>query len=219
MQEEESYHPIRKYLRNGEGETVEYKQTINSEYKIAKTICSLANTSGGTLLVGVKDDRSILGVDPEEEKYFITKAAEFHCRPPVPIEIEEIFLPDEENHLEEVVVLKVEVPESNQKPHYAESKKGKWTSYIRKDDQTLIAGPQAVAQLERSEPKPLGNVSLTRNEKRLLAYLEKNIKITAKQFTNLVNISDRRARRELQEALDKGIIRVLEHEKEDYYVI
>ena len=215
--EEEYEHPLKRYLRKGEGENVEFKQTINDEFKIAKTLCSLANTSGGTLLIGIRDNKSIAGVDPEEEKYLITKAAEFHCKPPVKITIEEIYLPDEDNEFEEKAVLKVWIPESDDKPHYAETKKGEWIPYLRQQDHTLMAGPQSVNQMQKSTP--LNSYEITKNEKRLVAYLEKNQKITLKEFTKLVNISERRAKRELLDALDKGIIRILEHEKIDYYVL
>lgn len=216
-QNEEHSHPLREFLKKGEGENIEFKQTIHDEYKIAKTICSFANTSGGTILIGVRDNKSIAGIDPEEEQYLINKAAGFHCRPPVPVIIEEVYLPDGNNEFEETIILRVVISQSDQKPHYAENKNGEWIPYLRQQDQTLIAGPQSVNLMQRKGT--INSSSLTKNEKRLVEYLEKNQKITLKEFTNLVNISDRRARRELLDALNKRIIKVLEHEKLDVYVL
>jgi predicted HTH transcriptional regulator len=219
MESEDDVNPLEKYLEKGEGEQVEFKQTLNNEFKIATTICSLANTRGGILLIGVKDDKTIAGVDPEEEKYFLLKAAEFHCRPPVPLKVEELFITDEYGGDQgEKVVLKVTIQKSSSKPHYAESKKGKWIAYLRQQDKTLIAGDQAVNIMEKDQDDDV-SLTYTKNEERLLSYLQKNERITLKRYSDLVNISQRRARRELNDALGKGIIRILEHEKEDYYVI
>ncbi len=48
-------------IQMGEGLTVEFKRTIDSPFKIAKTLASFANTSGGILLVGIADNRSTVG--------------------------------------------------------------------------------------------------------------------------------------------------------------
>lgn len=218
MEDEDDIYPLKKYLKRGEGEQVEFKQTLNNEFKIAKTICSLANTSGGILLIGVKDDKTIAGVDPEEEKYFLLKAAEFRCRPPVPLKIEELSINDEHNSSEGKVVLKVIIEKSSSKPHYAENKKGNWIPYLRQLDKTLIAGDQAVKIMKKNEDDDVSS-EYTKNEKRLISYLQKNERITLKKYSDLVNISQRRARRELNDALYKGVVRVLQHEKIDYYVI
>lgn len=215
--EDDKGHSLKRYLHKGEGENIEFKQTISDEFKIAKMICSLANTTGGTILIGIRDDKSIAGIDPEEEKYLLMKAAGLHCRPPVKISIEELFIPDEDEDIKEKTILKVTIRASSEKPHYAEGKNGVWTPYLRQQDQTLIAGPQAINLMQRHEV--VNSSELSKNEKRLIGYLEKNQKITLKEYTKLVNISQRRARRELLEALDKGIVRILEHESEDYYVL
>ena len=45
--------------------------------KIAKTMAAFANDSGGTLLVGVKDNQKVCGVKGEEEAYMLDLAARF----------------------------------------------------------------------------------------------------------------------------------------------
>lgn len=204
-----------KYLRKGEGENIEFKQTLNSEYKIAKTICSLANTTGGVILVGIKDDKSIVGVDPEEEKHILGQAANFYCDPPIPLNYEEI----EEWHDEKdvkVTILKVTIKDSPDKPHKVLNKKGEWLPYFRQQDQSVIAGKKSVSLMKESTDF---KGQLSKNEKKLVSYLKRHPKITQKEFMDLVNISERRARRELHEALSKGIIKVMELEKDDYYCL
>ena len=68
---------IKRYLRQGEGDMLDYKQEITSANKIAKTMVSFANHKGGTLLVGVRDNKSIAGIRTEDEKYMLDLAASF----------------------------------------------------------------------------------------------------------------------------------------------
>lgn len=42
-------------LRREEGEDLDYKQAWND--KIVRTVCAMANTAGGEVLVGVKEER------------------------------------------------------------------------------------------------------------------------------------------------------------------
>lgn len=208
---------IDEYLYQGEGENIEFKQTLNRPYKIAKTICAFANAAGGVILVGIKDDKTISGIDPDEERHIIQEAAEFYCKPAVSLNIEEIFYLEENSHPKERVILKVQVPSSPNKPHYAQNQKGNWLPFIRQKDKTLMAGKKGLLQILQ-QPETEQPVKYTRNEKRLLEFLNRHEKITLKKYMNLVNISQRRARRELEEAMSKGIIRIMEHEQEDYYV-
>jgi predicted HTH transcriptional regulator len=49
-------HPIFKLIAEGEGDTLDFKKTISSASKIAKTIAAFANHKGGRLLIGVNDN-------------------------------------------------------------------------------------------------------------------------------------------------------------------
>jgi len=210
---------IQEYLEAGEKQTVEFKQRLNKPEKIAKTICSLANTDGGTLLIGIRDDKKVKGVDPEQEKYILNEALKFYCEPQLVVDLTEVFVPlDEYPYNLEVSVLIVTVKESDNKPHKAKDKQGEWQVIIRHNDQSIIAGDKTEKILESEDLQP-SNIKLDKNQKRLLAYLKKKERITQKEYMNLVNISERRARRELQHNLDIGLVRVLEQNKEDYYIL
>ncbi|MEZ5001122.1 MAG: ATP-binding protein [Bacteroidales bacterium] len=70
-------------IRQGEHQRLDFKYCISDSRKIAKTLSAFANTDGGTLLIGVRDNGSIAGVTSEEEFYMIDGAANLYCRPPV----------------------------------------------------------------------------------------------------------------------------------------
>lgn len=65
---------LRSIIARGEGERLEFKSSLRTnmrtgetdkrmKHAVLKTITAFLNSSGGTLLVGVKDDGSIIGVD------------------------------------------------------------------------------------------------------------------------------------------------------------
>ena len=80
---------ILKMLIRGEDETLDFKQTISSASKISKTMCAFANHKGGTLLVGIRDNKTVAGIESEDEKYMLDLAASFFCKPEIHIELTE----------------------------------------------------------------------------------------------------------------------------------
>ena len=58
-------------IRQGESQTREFKFRVDSQRKIAKTLVAFANTDGGTIFIGVKDNGVVAGVRGEEELYMI----------------------------------------------------------------------------------------------------------------------------------------------------
>ena len=58
-----NFHDVNRLIEEGEGFGIEFKRRISSAEKIARTIISFANTKGGTILFGVDDDGSIVGVE------------------------------------------------------------------------------------------------------------------------------------------------------------
>ena len=74
---------IQQLIAKGESDTLDFKKTISSASKIAKTMSSFANHKGGRLLVGVNDNGTISGVRSEDEKYMLDLAASFFCKPEI----------------------------------------------------------------------------------------------------------------------------------------
>lgn len=202
---------LKKLIKEGENERLDYKQSITDLNKIAKTICSFANTKGGKIAVGIKDDKSIVGIDPEEEKFMLIKAADFYCFPPVALIFEEL-------EDEEMIVLVVEIKESHDKPHYIVDKNNNKLFYIRQNDKCLPAGKTMVNILKK-EPGHYKPSKLDKYEKQVLQYLEGGTKITLKWIMKTFNFSQRRAGKLLKGLVLKSAIRLHEHENEDYYTI
>lgn len=126
-------------LQLEESETLDFKQGINNAEKIAKTLAAFANTSGGKIVIGVSDNKQVLGIDEFEEMYMIEKAASEYCSPPVAIDFE-LYIYDLYNEknteFEEKNILIVIVSKSSSK-HYSKNKNGEHILYKRVNDRTL----------------------------------------------------------------------------------
>jgi len=202
---------LKRLILEGEGVSLDFKKTITSCEKIAKTMVSFANNKGGKLLIGILDDGTIKGVKSEdEERYMITRAAHFFARPALEPIFEEIYVDDK-------VVLVVEIEPSTTKPHYALADDGKWWVYIRVKDKSVLASKIVVDVLKRSEDSQGVLIEYSSKEKALLEYLDLNDRITVKEYCELLNMSRRRAQRILVNLVLSGVIRVHTTEKEEFY--
>ncbi len=180
---------IKELIRSGEGPQIEFKKTLSQLEKVAKTLVSFANSKGGIILVGVQDDKFVIGVnDVEEEIFILNQAINFYCNPPVKVDYreEEVFGKN---------VLVVEVPESETKPHRSQSPSGEWLLYVRSGDECLMATPLVAKALEMEKEgrDSIKSKALTNNEKELYTFLDKKRKITLKDYAKLINVSKRRA--------------------------
>ncbi|NUN69814.1 MAG: putative DNA binding domain-containing protein [Bacteroidetes bacterium] len=205
---------VKRLITEGEGFELEFKRKVSSPVKIAKTLSSFANTRGGTVLFGVDDDGSIVGVESEKaELDLIRESAEILCEPPVPYAIRIVPF-----NRRDVIV--VEVEESSEKPHFVTDETNERHVFIRVNDNTVIASKEVVKVLrdERPEKEPL-TLMIGENEKRLFSYLDAHPRITVAEFASLINVSTRRASRTLTTLVRAGVIRIHTHERTDFFTL
>jgi len=211
-----NYRDILAMLEEGEGFGLEFKRKISSPEKIAKAMVGFANSKGGTILFGIDDDRSVVGVESEKsEVELIRKVADFFCEPPVEVEIEIVPYKGKD-------VIAVFVDESRDKPHAVvpdeNSDDSQLQVYIRVNDKTVEASKEVIRILRAENPdSPPLRFAIGENERRLFEFLDNHERITLKEFGELVNISKRRASRTLIQLVRAGVLRVHTNEKEDYF--
>jgi predicted HTH transcriptional regulator len=202
---------VKKLIFEGESVTVDFKKTITSCEKIARTMVSFANNKGGKLLIGVTDDGTIKGVkSDDEERYMITKAAHLFSRPALDPTFEEVYFDDK-------LVLVVDTPASELKPHYALAEDGKWWAYVRVKDKSVLASKIVLEVLKRSSNNQGVLIEYSDNERTLLGHLEKAGRITIKECSELLKVGRRRAQNVLVDLILSGIIKINTTEKEEYY--
>lgn len=122
---------VNELLSKDEGDQLEFKQQISSPEKIAKTLAAMSNSTGGIILIGVSDQRKIIGIDPEEERYMIASANEHFCIPKVSLELYPIRIDPEKAFEEENYVLLVQVHASLGPKIFVKLKDGSTKSFVR----------------------------------------------------------------------------------------
>lgn len=200
------------WIEEGEHGQQDFKETISSSRKIAKTISAFANTKGGRIIVGVRDNRGIRGVKAEEEVHMLEAAAGFFCKEPVELTFDLV-----EVGMKQVLV--AHVAECARKPVFALGDDEQWWAYIRVQDKSLLASRMVLDLLRKEQRGGDTLIKLGSKEEGLLKYLNENERITLKRYCKLMNISPWRARKILINLITAGVIRVHTTEKEEYYTL
>ncbi len=198
-------------IAQGESSTLEFKSTLDSAPKIAKTLVAFANTGGGMLLVGVTDNQKICGIDSELAMVrFLEEASDLYCQPPIVISYQIV-------SLENKKVLVVTIPESEDKPHLLNEKNGEKTVYVRIHDKSVPTGKLTARHLTVANGLPNKALMQSTNVKTLVHYLQSNEYITAKRYAKLINISERRASKLLMDLAAHQVVIPIERDKNVVY--
>jgi predicted HTH transcriptional regulator len=177
---------LKKLIEDGENQQLDFKYCVSDSRKIARTLSAFANSDGGRILIGVRDNGSIAGIKSDEEIYMIDTAAHLFCRPEITYNIKQHLTGGK-------TILEVEVIRGNNRPYQVKDENGKWLSYFRHHDQNLVAN-KVLLQVWRKEEKKSGVlVKFSRVENSLLDYLEKNGSITLSKFRKIARISSYKA--------------------------
>jgi predicted HTH transcriptional regulator len=196
-------------VAEGEGLRVEFKRLVHSAPKIARSITAFANTSGGVILIGVDDDRRIVGIQSEKETLqVIDEAMRFHIEPKLRIEVRF-------EEFKRRMVLLVDIPESPERPHFHieqtirrdNGKHGVERRVFIRDGSHNKAASEDRIELMLSSREPV-RVSFTDRERRLLDWLNRHDRITAEEFADNACIPMKEARRILVSLVRSGALRL-----------
>ncbi|HIY49469.1 MAG TPA: ATP-binding protein [Candidatus Barnesiella excrementavium] len=177
---------LQQLIEEGEHQQQDFKFEISDARKIARSLSAFANTDGGRLLIGVKDNGRIAGVRSEEEVYMIEAAAQLYCLPQVAIEMHTYTV-------EGKTVLIAEIPKAVEKPVQAQVAPGKYMAYVRIADENILATAVHLA-VWRQKNSPKGSlVEYTEREQLLLDYLAEHGAITVSKYSRLARLSYRSA--------------------------
>lgn len=177
---------IHALIAEGEHQQQDFKFEISDARKIAKTLSAFANTDGGRLLIGVKDNGKIAGVRSDEEQYMIEAAAELYCSPQVDYTMQTY-------QVEGRSVLVAQIEESVRKPVYAKDETGKYLAYIRIKDENILATPVHLRVWQQSGSPKGELMEYTEREQLLLHLLEENDRLSLNRYCRLARLSRRAA--------------------------
>ena len=201
---------IQRLISEGEHVHQDFKFEISDARKIAKSISAFANTEGGRLLVGVKDNGKIAGVRSEEEIYMIEAAAQRYCQPPV----------DLHTYIYKVEgkdVLEVVIDENPRKPVYAlDAEERRW-AYVRIKDENILASPihLNIWQHNRHEEKVI--IAYTQREQQVLNLLAQHPCLTLDQCQRLTRMNRKLITNLLADFIRFGLVEQVFHEHTFYF--
>lgn len=158
-------HYLLSLIREGEHLQQDFKYRVSDACKLSKSVSAFANTDGGRLLIGVRDDGYLAGVRSEEEIFMMHQAAYKFCKPEPSIKFDTF-------HIDGRTIVIATIPPSDKRPVCAQDDEGRMRAYIRIADENIVASPVHLA-LWRESQKPQGSV-LTYNDdiKKLLNVME-----------------------------------------------
>jgi len=136
---------ILKQIKQGESKTIEFKEQIPNNNSIAKTAIAFSNTSGGKLIIGVRDNKEIVGILDEDIFALQDKIISLifdSCHPNILPEIYTI-------NVEGQILLVIEIFRGNLLPYYFKSKGKMEGTYVRVGSSNRLTDEKMLAELER----------------------------------------------------------------------
>lgn len=205
-------HYIKNLIAEGEHQQLDFKFEISDSKKIARSLVAFANTDGGRLLVGVKDNGSIAGVRSDEEFYMIETAATLYTQP-------EVSYTTRVWNVEGKQVVEVVVLRRTGKPHKAPDKEGNFKVFIRVKDQNLLANTLLIRYWRLKEQQGEDGVFIKYTEKEdlLLKYLESYGSITLTKLIKLTGLNKRKAEQLLIDFMLLNILEIVVTENATFY--
>lgn len=208
---EMDYLDVKNLAQTGEGTFLEFKRTIPSAHKIAREIAAFANTNGGTLLIGVDDDGSLIGVDGyQEELFLLDEAANVLCEPPIEAKLEVV-----QFGVRDLLVMKIS--EAKNKPVYMQDEKGRSLVYIRKNASSKRISYERLKLWEYQNSGRSVSFTYGPAEQKLFRYLNEYGEIHVAKFTHLINESRDKAADILINLVNAKILRLFTKDKIDYF--
>ncbi len=172
---------LQEILREGENKCQSFFENTDDVLEIARTLVAFSNCDGGVLLIGLKKNGKIVGVDPQNELLNISLILQENCEPHMTIS-SRIFQ-------EKVrIVLEISVLSGNEKP-YNVIYNSKKEVFIRKENRNILANKMVedVWKFKRlNEVKP---INLSTAEKTMLDLIHSNSKISLTKIHKKSNLS------------------------------
>ncbi len=136
---------IKETINSPEGRTLEFKRQVPDKLdNIVKTVVAFSNGSGGEIIIGVDDDRKLIGIDQDPYDLEERLASSIHDRiAPVP----GVFF--QTVSIDQIVLFRIKVLRGPNKPYYLKSKGPEKGTYIRVGSTNRLADEWVLTDLRR----------------------------------------------------------------------
>lgn len=172
---------LHELIAQGEHQQQDFKYKIQDAVKLAKSVSAFANTEGGRLLIGVRDDGHISGVKSEEEIFMMHAAAYKYCSPESDISFSTL-------HVEGRTVVIATIPPTPDKPIHAIDETGGKCAYIRIKDENIAASPLHL-EMWKQEQQPKSMMEYTEKTQHLLTIIKEHPDETLNKLVRLSKIN------------------------------
>ena len=203
---------IKRLISEGEHCHQDFKFEISDARKIARSISAFANTEGGRLLVGVKDNGKIAGIRSEEEIYMIEAAANMYCQPNMEIQTQTF-------HVEGKTVLEIRIDEAKEKPVYALDENNHPKAYIRIKDENILATPVHLKVWQHSNKEKGTYFQFTEREQKLLDILKAEKQLTLNQCCKASKINRMTLCNLLADFIRFGLVETVYEAHKFYFIL
>ena len=130
-----------------ESKTREYKRDLSNSQDAMRAVVAFANSAGGQLIIGVNDDREVVGVDdPLKEEMRLANLIADSVKPQVTPTIEIMTVAGK-------TILVAEVALGSQRPYYLASEGAQKGTYLRLGSSDRQAASQTVNELRRESDR------------------------------------------------------------------
>lgn len=165
-------------IAQGEHQQLDFKHSISDSKKIARSLVAFANTDGGTLLIGVKDNGNISGINSDEEYYMLEGAAQMYCKPEVQFSVTRWEINDK-------TILEVYVNPDEDHLYKAPDKNGKYKVFFRVDDENILATPLQIRVWKAVRQDSPVSIQFSEKEQLLIEHLNSNLEITIDEYSRI----------------------------------
>ena len=172
---------LQEILREGENKCQSFFENTDDVLEIARTLVAFSNCDGGVLLIGLKKNGKIVGVDPQNELLNISLILQENCEANMTIS-SRIFQ-------EKVrIVLEISVLLGNEKPYkvISDSKK---EVFIRKENRNILANKMQEDVWKFKRLNVVKPINLSPAEKTMLDLIHSNSKISLTKIHKKSNLS------------------------------
>lgn len=184
---------------------MEFKRVLPRDERAARTVCALANTRGGLLLVGITDGGSVHGVHrPEHVAERLEEIAVVRIAPAVRVELQIV-------EVDGPRVVACSVPLSKARPHSVQTEGGGLAVLVRVGASNRIADGPTLDALRRNAVSRNGETPL---EDEVVAWIRRQGRsrsrpagsATVAAFARSFNIGEARARRVFVRLESRGLL-------------
>ena len=189
---------LKNLIKTGEGQCLDFKHSISSKHRIARAIISFANSQGGVLLIGVKDNGKPTKINVEEEFYMLEAALEL-CKPVVDVSIETVVV-------DEKPILFVDVKPGKELPYLSQEENGKWMAYVRVNDSNVLANWVWLQVARQKGQLHNTHFEYQGQEEELLKTLSTQSGMTQKELSKLPGMRWRKVGRILVKLVSLGVV-------------